>query len=249
MDRLLAATYAAEQRHFWFHGFRRFIRPLVARATRGRRNLRLLDCGCGTGANLAMLERHGQAFGFDLTWSGLEFARGYGRRRVAQASITDIPCRSGAFDVVTSFDVLQTLTAEQERAAMAEMFRVLAPGGALVLNVAALEVLRGSHSVLAAEVRRYRRRVFRGALEGAGFQVARLTYTNASLFPLMLAVRSAQRAAGLPSPEEQGSDIAVPARPVNIALSALLSLEALLLRSFDMPVGSSIMALAFKPLD
>jgi ubiquinone/menaquinone biosynthesis C-methylase UbiE len=246
MDRLLAATYAAEQRHFWFRGFRRFMLPLLARATRGRRNLRLLDCGCGTGANLAILERYGQAVGFDLTWSGLEFARGYGRRFLAQASITEIPYRSNTFDVVTSFDVLQTLTAEQERAAMAEMFRVLAPGGALLLNVAALEVLRGNHSVLAEEVRRYRRRVLRAALERAGFRIDRLTYTNATIFPLMLAVRSAQRVAGLAAPEEQGRDIAVPARPVNAALTALLSFEALLLRRFDMPVGSSIVALAYK---
>jgi ubiquinone/menaquinone biosynthesis C-methylase UbiE len=248
MDRLLEATYAAEQRHFWFHGFRRFVAPLLRLATKGRRDLRLLDCGCGTGANLAILQRYGQAIGFDLTWTGLEFARRSGRRLVAQASITDIPCRSAAFDVVTSFDVLQTLTADQERAAMAEMFRVLAPGGALILNVAALEVLRGNHSILAAEVRRYRRRVLRAALERAGFDVVRLTYTNASIFPLMLAVRTAQRAGGLPAPEEEGRDIAVPARPINMVLSALLSVEALLLRRFDMPVGSSILALATKPL-
>src|SRR5687767_15515251 len=44
------------------------------------------------------------------------------------------------------------------------------------------------------------------SLSGHGFEVARLTYTNFSLFPLMLAVRTAQRAIGLATPEEARSE-------------------------------------------
>jgi SAM-dependent methyltransferase len=248
MDRLLEATHRAEQQHFWFRGFRAFVRPLVAEAVGRRSNARILDCGCGTGANLVLLSESGRPFGFDISRRGVEFAHQYGQRRVAQASITDIPFGDAAFDLVTAFDVLYTLTEAQERAAGREMHRVLKPGGTLIANVAALNVLRGNHSVFGAEVRRSTRRRLRGVLTRAGFEVVRLTYTNFTLFPLMLAVRTAQRAIGLATPEEAGTDMAVPSAPVNAVLSGLLWCEALALRRMDMPIGSSLLCVARKPL-
>lgn len=248
MDRLLEATSRAERDHFWFRGFRRFVSPLLARAAAGRPGLRLLDCGCGTGANLRLLlEPHGQAWGFDLTWTGLLLAGAEGAGRVAQASAAAVPFPSAAFDIVTSFDVLYCLPEPIERAAVAEMWRVLKPGGTAIINVAAMSVLRGSHSVLSAELRRYSRASLRTLLEGAGFHVERMTYTNATLFPVMLAVRSAQRLAGLPAEREATGEISVPSAPVNAAFSAALAVEATLARVVPMPFGSSLLCLARKP--
>jgi len=246
MDRLLEATYRVEQRHFWWAGLRSFVRPLVADALAGRPNPRILDCGCGTGANLVLLGEFGCAAGLDLSWRGLEYALRYGQRRVAQALITQIPFRDSAFDLVTAFDVLYSLSEEDEAVAVAEMFRVLRPGGTLIVNVAALEILRGNHSVFGAEVRRSTRRRLRGLLSRAGFRVTRLTYSNAILFPLMLVVRTAQRLMGLATPEEAGTDIVMPLRPINAVLTMLLRVEARALRVTDMPIGSSLLCVARK---
>jgi len=57
MDRLLELTHLAEQSHFWFRGFRWFVRPEVERALEGRSSPLILDCGCGTGANVDLLNR------------------------------------------------------------------------------------------------------------------------------------------------------------------------------------------------
>ena len=82
MDRLLEATRRVEQSHFWWIGFRRFFEPLIATATRAVQDPFILDCGCGTGANLRLLGSYGKAFGFDISPTGLEYAREYGASRV-----------------------------------------------------------------------------------------------------------------------------------------------------------------------
>src|SRR5262245_10535456 len=180
MDDLLRATAIAEARHFWFRGFRAFVSPLLARAVRARTTrdvARLLDCGCGTGANLVLLNRFGRAYGFDLSAEGLRIARKEGRTLVARASVTAAPFPSESFDVVTSFDVLYALDDRTERAAIAEMYRLLKPGGFAVINVAAMDVLRGDHSVFSQEIRRYSRGALHARLTAAGFAIERLTYT------------------------------------------------------------------------
>lgn len=243
VDRLLEATFRAERRHFWFRGFRRFIRPVLARAVGSRSQARILDCGCGTGANLAVLADFGRPFGFDLTWTGLRFARGAGRTRIARASVAHLPFGDASFDVVTSFDVLQCVPDHVEVDAAAEMARVLKPGGAAVVNVSAFDMLRGNHAVLSSEFRRYDRPRVRQLLEGAGFQIEHLTYTNITLFPVMLVVRAAQRLAGLKQAE---ADITVPAAPINAALSGLLAAEAQIARLMPLPFGSSLLCVARK---
>jgi SAM-dependent methyltransferase len=243
MDRLLEATWLAEQRHFWYHGFRRFVGPLLDEAVKGRARPRLLDCGCGTGANVDLLARHGEAFGFDYTWSGLAFGRRSGRTRLLQATAAAIPFGSAQFDVVTSFDVLVVLPDAIEQMAVREMHRVLKPGGALVVNAAAMEVLRGDHATLGGELRRYSRRRLGRLLERAGFRIERLTHTNAALFPLMLAVRSWQRLRGT---RADSPDARVPPAPVNALLAAALHVESAVVRRVSLPFGSSVLCLARK---
>jgi SAM-dependent methyltransferase len=245
MDRLLDATARAERQHFWFHGFRRFVRPLLAQASAGRTSPRILDCGCGTGNNLRMLREHGRAFGIDLTFSGLAYARSQGERLVARASALTLPFSADAFDLVTSFDVIYAFDDEMAAVALSEMHRVLVPGGHLVLNVAALPILRGNHSVLGGEVQRYTKTGLRAHLTRAGFSIRRLTYTNASILPLIAGVRFSQRLRGH---HESSSEMTVPWPPVNRALTGLLAVEAAALRVADMPLGSSLLTLAQKSL-
>jgi hypothetical protein len=123
------------------------------------------------------------------------------------------------------------------------MFRVLRPGGHLVINVAAMDLLKGNHSVLAAEVRRYTRGTLTDRLTRAGFEVRRMSYTNATILPAVAAVRLLQRITGH---EESQEEISIPSAPVNAVLGAALALEASALRFVNMPFGSSLLALARK---
>ena len=245
MDNLLDLTSRVEETHFWFRGFRRFIAPAIGEMAGMRRDLQLLDCGCGTGHNLATLLRpYGRAFGFDLTPGGLLRAHAAGFP-LARADMAAIPFQSARFDLVTSFDVMQYVA--DDYAVMREMARVLKPGGALVVTAAALDVLRGGHAGTWPEVRRYTDARMRAIVENAGMKVHRLTYLFASLFPAMLAVRALRRDQRAASAAGEDWEMRVPAAPINTALTWMLSGEAAISRRIPMPVGSSVLVVARKP--
>jgi SAM-dependent methyltransferase len=247
VEDLLRATARAEARHFWFRGFRAFVTPVVRSALHGRTSPRILDCGCGTGANLEWLGRFGRAAGFDLSEAGPQFARRSGRTAVVRATVTAAPFPSASFDLVTSFDVLYALDREDETAAAAELFRLVKPGGFAIINVAALPMLAGDHSILSQERRRYTRATLRALLEAAGFTIVRLTYTNATLFIPLAVARGLHRLRGLSALNDNQREITVPPAPVNSALAALLWLESQWLRLADTPFGSSLLCLARRP--
>jgi SAM-dependent methyltransferase len=245
VDQLLRATAKAESRHFWFRGFRAFMRPLVETAIQGRQDARILDCGCGTGANLEWLNHYGRSFGFDRSSVGLRLGRDADRRHLVRATVTAAPFAAGSFDLVTSFDVLYALEEPDAKAAIAEMFRLTRRGGFALINVAAMAALRGDHSVLGEEVRRYSRSDLERLVTGAGFTIVRLTYSNIALFFPLAGLRTMQRWRGL---RAKPREISVPAAPINILLTGLLMLESRWLRHFDVPFGSSLICLARKPV-
>jgi SAM-dependent methyltransferase len=244
MDDLLDLTGRAEATHFWFHGFRSFVSPVLAAQAAGRRNLRLIDCGCGTGSNLSLLTPHGRAFGFDVTSFGAARAASTGAP-AARADITRIPFASDSFDVATSFDVLQCVA--DDVPAIEEMARIVKPGGTVVLTLAALEALRGDHAAVWNEARRYTPASARRLVEEAGLEVRQLSFLFASLFPVMLAVRTGQRLMQRFRPPRADSDIAVPAAPINAVLTWLVRTEAAIARRVPMPIGSSLLVVATKP--
>ena len=243
MDDLLELTGRAEATHFWFRGFRAYVAPTIAAIAGARRDLRIVDCGCGTGYNLSMLRPYGQVFAFDLTEAGARRAHARGRPAI-RANIQQIPFPADTFDLATSFDVVQSVP--DDRAALREMARVLRPGGHAVLNVTAMEWLRGDHSVAWNEHHRYTMASASRLLEAAGLEKVRLTYLFGSLVPLMLAVRTTQKVMRRFREPKGDSDLTVPAAPINAALTGIVKGEAALARRVHLPVGSSLLIVARK---
>jgi len=244
LDAGLELTSLAEREHFWFQGFRGFVAPVLEQVAAGRRDLRLVDCGCGTGYNLALLRPYGTVCGFDLAPGGVRRTRSAGYP-VARADITRIPLASGSVDVATAFDVLQCVETDDQ--AVREMARIVRPGGAVVLTLAAFDALRGDHAIAWREVRRYTPRLARRLIESAGLQVERLSFTFAFVFPVIVAARMAQRLLRPFRGVRGDADIRVPPAPINRALAGLLRAEARVARRWRMPVGSSILVVGRRP--
>jgi SAM-dependent methyltransferase len=238
--------YEAEERQWWYAGMRAISLALLRPALGGpdgpgARPPRILDAGCGTGNNLRHLEAFGPALGVDLSAEALRFCRTRGVK-VACAEILALPFPDGAFDCVTSFDVIYHRWVTDDRAALREMARVLRPGGRLLLRVPALKMLWGAHDRAVHSRHRYTRGEVRDLLRGEGLEVVRLTYGNTLLLPLLALRRGIDRWTG-----REGSDVSFLPAPLEWAFRTLLETEALLVRRLSLPVGASVFALARKP--
>ncbi|HOU40001.1 MAG TPA: class I SAM-dependent methyltransferase, partial [Promineifilum sp.] len=165
------AIHRVEDRHWWYAGMRAITAALMESLYTGRRDLRILDAGCGTGGAMSYLTRFGQVTGCDLSALALELARTRGLAALGQASVMALPFAPATFDLVTSFDVLYHRAVDEPHAALRQFHRVLRPGGRVLLRLPAYNWLRGGHDVVTHTARRFTTGDVAEALGGAGFSV------------------------------------------------------------------------------
>ena len=87
---------------------------------------RVLDAGCGEGVLV-------QEYAGRLPIEGVDLH--YTSPLVRSGSLTALPFESGRFDRALCLDVLEHLALEDQFPALQELFRVLAPGGELLLSI------------------------------------------------------------------------------------------------------------------
>jgi SAM-dependent methyltransferase len=231
----------AEDDHWWY----RHTRALMASMLEPwlKPGSLVLDAGCGPGGNSAFLAPYGKVVGADISPDAMRLVR---RRWPAtspvRASIGDLPFASGSFDVAVTVTVLAMLP--DDHRAVAEVARVVKPGGAAFFIEAAFPALRRGHDVVCNVVRRYRRAEFLAMIEGAGFQVQRATYVHSYLVPPAAALALASRVARR-SPVAAKSDLQH-GRSLDRVFTALTATERRLLARRDLPVGVSVAAVATK---
>lgn len=230
----LAKIRELEDWHFWFVGRRELVRGLLARHLDPAPQ-RLLDVGCGTG-NLAgeLLAAGHRVTALDRLPEALGAARA-GARTVGllRADAGRLPLRSGAFDAVTMIDVLEHV---DDAAALAELGRVVRPGGLLVLTVPAAPWLWSHRDRAAGHLRRYTRSRLAAVLASAGFAPLELGAYQCALFPVV----AASRLLGRRGPRLRDAEERPPAL-LNAALAWINRREAAL-GPGRLPFGSSLAA-------
>ncbi len=147
--------YQVEETHWWYVGRRRIIRFLVERIlpTLDNPKPKILDVGCGTGANLKMLANYGRAEGVDISPQAVDFCSERGLDSVKLGAIEELPYEDGSFELVTALDVVEHL--DDDVAGLREMRRVLRPDGRLLLFVPAFMFLWGVQDDVSNHRRRY----------------------------------------------------------------------------------------------
>jgi len=232
--------YQVEETHWWYVGRRRIIQWLVERicTTLNEPSPRILDVGCGTGANLKMLAAHGRAEGVDISSQAVEFCRQRGLDSVKLGAIEHLPYDDGSFELVTALDVIEHL--DDDVAGLREMRRVLRRDGRLLLFVPAFMFLWGVQDDVSNHRRRYTLPSLLKAVEAAGFSVEWSSYANISFFLPVLVVRSVMRWLRLRAATEYGINIS----PMNGPFSRLFAAERFLLKRGRLPFGVSAVCIA-----
>jgi SAM-dependent methyltransferase len=182
--------YELEDRHWWFRSRRRVVRALLEHAELGPAP-RILDAGCGTGRNLVEYASLGAVEGVDFSADAVEFCRLRGLEGVRQAALERLPFEADRFDLIVATDVIEHL--DDDRVALAELGRVAAPGGRLVVTVPAYAWLWSQHDESMHHRRRYSERGLSEALEASGWEPQVRTYFFTALLPGVAAVRLLRR--------------------------------------------------------
>jgi len=231
-----------QQTHWWFAARRHVLSGLIGALT--PTPSRILEIGCGTGGNLAMLARFGQVCAAEMD----EFARDMARQTAPDIDIQPgwlpdgLPFEKQEFDLICLFDVLEHVRDDQ--AALASVFQKVRPGGGKVLlTVPAYQWLYTAHDAAHHHLRRYTARQVSALAENVGFRVRRKGYFNTILFPLIVFLRLLGRLTG----KETGSDAAMPPPFLNRTLYWLFASEALLLPKFFFPFGVSSILILERP--
>ena len=249
MDRrLYKQLREIERNHWWFRGRREIL--LAALRRLDVRAERVLDCGCGAGTNLDLLEdrypRQG-LLGIDIEREPLEFCAEERPVPVTQADMSELPFGSGSFDLVAALDAIEHVP--DDARALSELYRVCRPGGTLFATVPAFPLLWGNIDEVGHHYRRYRREQLVERVRAAGFEPQLVRYFNFLLFPPIAAIRIAARL--LPGHEDESETVRsdfdiVKEGPVNELLARLFGLEARLL-GLSLPFGVSLLLIARKP--
>lgn len=238
-------TYAimdrVEDDHWWFVG-RRLILEEFLRSLDPNSQVpdpKILDVGCGTGANLEMLSQFGTAEGVDVSDDALEFCRRKGLN-VHKGLAEELPFPDETFDVVTALDVVEHL--DDDVAGLKEMFRVLKKGGKTLIFVPAFMWLWGVQDDISNHRIRYTKKQIVERLQKAGFTVERATYANWTFFAPILAGRTLMRITGIKPESENNVNVSA----LNGVFGKLFGAERFWLRHFDFPFGVSIVITASK---
>ena len=234
-ERRREGSASIEQPDYWWYTARSALLE-AALADHVGSPARVLDVGSADGPSVTWMRGDHHHVSVDLDPRGLAPGRG------VQASALTLPFRDASFDVVAAFDVVEHCDPEAQ--ALAELARVLRPGGRMLLSVPAYQWAWSDHDVRAGHHRRYTRPRLLAAVRAAGVDVRRCSYGFAGVFPAFVAERLVRRVRRGRSDDS----LPQPSAGVERVLLGLSRLEARWLRRRDLPFGSSIFLAAEKPV-
>ncbi len=235
--------YKNEADYWWFRGRRRLLERILKNFPQ-KSSLRILDVGSCTGYNLHLLSKFGTVYGVDVEKKAVEYCkmRGFKRIRLLKNGLK-LPFKDNFFDIITCLDVLEHIREDEDY--LKELYRVLSPGGNLVLFTPAVKLLWSQLDVKSHHIRRYNKLMLKRKAQKAKFVIRDIKYFNYMLFLPMLPIRLIQN---LPwfKKTEFGADLIVGNRLINEILSVIFYLDVWSVKWLSPPIGVSLLLIAEK---
>jgi SAM-dependent methyltransferase len=227
-----------DEDHWWFTARRKIIDKVIRTQVAPPDTARILEVGCGTGSNLALLKRFGAVEAVEPDDGARALASARGGIEVKGGLLPDgVKLDEGAYDMIAMLDVLEHIP--DDRAALKALRSKLRPGGKLLLTVPAMPWLWSAHDAAHHHQRRYTGASLASVVKGCGYRIRYQSYFNTVLFPLIVLARGIGKLTG----KEDGDD-AMPPAPVNSIFRVLFSAESAWLGRFTFPVGVSLILVA-----
>jgi len=243
MERVVFERMAEQdQHHWWFVARRRILAEVVRRMVKPPKHARVLEIGCGTGHNLAMLGEFGKLDACELDAIARGMASDRLGRPVLEARLPDLSMfKPASYDLIALLDVLEHVP--DDLGSLKAIRGLLKPGGALVLTVPANKWMWSAHDVTHHHFRRYTKRELARLFRQAGYDIQLHSYFNTLLFPAVAAARLVGKLRG-----NETADDAMPGERVNEILNKVFGFESGLIGRLPMPFGVSLIAILRRPL-
>lgn len=228
---------AIDATHWWFAGRRAIVGALLQRFAPAQTR-RLLEIGCGTGSNLAMLMKLGRVDAIEPDDAARAIAAARSGIAVQGGLLPHgVTIEDGAYDIILLLDVLEHI--DDDAGTLAVLRHKLAPGGRLVLTVPSSPWMWSAHDVEHHHHRRYTSTVLRQRLQAAGLRVHHASHFNTLLYPLIAAARLLGKLTG-----KHGGDDALPSSGINKALGSVFAFERHWVARIGVPFGVSLTVVA-----
>lgn len=227
--------FQLEDKHWWFLAKREFIKTFLPFP---KGNFKILDLGCGTGGLSKFLQKWGSVLGVEKE----KTAAGYLRyRKITYLSKAIDTCRFSpqSFDLICIFDVLYHKNIKNDLVILKKAHRWLKTGGLLCLTDSAIPLLFSKHDIIMQGRERYTLGKMEAKLQQAGFSILKKSYIYCLLFPLFVVSRLINKYVNFATVGKVNPF-------VNRILLNICRMEAGILKSRRLPIGSSILFLAKK---
>lgn len=234
--------YKNEGTHFYYLATHKLVLTLIQNNLNNiDKKLNILDAGCGAGLLAKHLERFGDVVGVDVNPQAIYFSSKR-KIKVVKASINKLPFKKNEFDIITSVDVIYH-DQVNDKEALKELYRVLKPGGLLIIRVPAYKWLIRSSDKQVHTRERYNHKMFNDRLIRARFKVAKISYVQTLLLLFAVIQKTLEIIFRVKEPSSSIKKI----NPFfNNLILLLLLAEVKLVQFINFPFGLGLVAVARK---
>lgn len=243
MDKLeYKKMYDQENNFFWYKTLHNLIISHIEKLR--IKDAVIFDAGFGTGRLLELLENFGDVSGIDYSEEAIYFSKLRGIKNIKQENLNNWEEPKNKYDIITSIDVLYHSAIKSDADILLKFYNSLKPGGILILNLAAFDILKRKHDEYVYTKRRYRIKPLTKKMKNIGFKIKKASYRMPILFFIILIQKLVIKISNV---KEQKSDMKEISPVINKIFTFLGAIENYyLLKVGYIPFGSSVFVIAKK---
>ncbi|MEI7603843.1 MAG: class I SAM-dependent methyltransferase [bacterium] len=235
--------YNCEDKMWWYDSLRHVLKYWINKE--GRKDLKILDAGCGTGKNIESFSKLDFITeGIEFSQDAIELCKNRGIKNIKQGSITNIIFPDSTFDITLCIDVIGILDDKDRKIAIDELLRVTKSNGIIIMHSAAHEFLRSQHDEVCNLKKRFTKKEYEALFENTNISIIKSSYRYFLLSPLIITYKIVKKFLG--KNKIPKSDQNVPIYPINILFKILMRIEDFFGRYINYPFGSSIFIIVRK---